>query len=104
MLDPECTVSRTDWLPGSTFGQRCVRSPGFIFVIGIGVPPAEETRASGPAGLDANTIFPSSPQLAPRIDVASQSVTAAPPSTEIFFTLPSDVNPSHCPSGEKNGE
>ena len=34
---------------------------------------------------------------------ASQSVTAAPPVTAIFFSLPLAKNPIHWPSGEKNG-
>ena len=34
---------------------------------------------------------------------ASASVTAAPPVTAIFLSLPRAKNPIHCPSGEKNG-
>ena len=49
-------------------------------------------------------MLPSSPQLAPRPRGASHSVTAAPPSTEIFLSLPSAKNPIHSPSGEKNGQ
>ena len=33
----------------------------------------------------------------------SPSGTTAPPSTGILFTLPRETNPTHCPSGEKNG-
>src|SRR5215831_7351315 len=49
-------------------------------------------------------MLPSSPQLPPRGVGASAKVTGAPPVTEIFFNLPSAKNPSHCSSGEKNGD
>ena len=52
---------------------------------------------------NAAMILPSSPQLAPRQLGASHSVTVAPPSTEIFLSLPSAKNPIQSLAGEKNG-
>src|SRR5215470_5972509 len=48
-------------------------------------------------------MLPSLPQLPPRGLMAPQRSTVAPPKTEIFFNLPSAKNPTHRPSGEKNG-
>src|ERR1051326_1381061 len=48
-------------------------------------------------------MFPSSPQLAPKLPEASHNVIGAPPRTQIFFILPSAKNPIHWLSGEKNG-
>src|SRR2546423_7009660 len=97
-------VNRTASLPGRTCGQRWVTSPGLRLVNGAGVPPAEETCDRSAAGESARTIVPLSPQLAPRRSVTSHKVTAAPPSTGIFLSLPPAANPIHWPSGEKNGE
>ena len=103
-LVPSYAEKRTAWLPGSTCGQRLVRSPSFSLVSGVGTPPAEGTVERAALFSGENTILPSSPQLALRKDGASQRVTAAPPSTEIFLSLPSALKPIHWPSGEKNGE
>ena len=43
------------------------------------------------------------PQLAPKPPPASQIVTAGPPATGTFFSLPSAKKPIHWLSGEKNG-
>ena len=50
-------------------------------------------------------MFPSSPQLAPvELAASLRKGTTAPPSTEILPSFPLAVNPTHWPSGEKNGE
>ena len=70
-----------------------------------GVPPSSETR-DRPHRLSAvppNTIVPSTPQLAPCISGASQIVTRVPSESRTFMSLSSATNPSHSPSGEKNG-
>ncbi len=48
-------------------------------------------------------IVSSSAHVPPRPLGASHSVTAAPPVTAIFFSLPPAKNAIHWPSGEKNG-
>ena len=48
-------------------------------------------------------IVSSSAQVPPRPAGASHRLTAAPPVTRIFFSLPPAKNAIHCPSGEKNG-
>ena len=45
----------------------------------------------------------SSPQLAPRPEGASHKEIGSPPSIRVFFSFPAAKNPTHCPSGEKNG-
>jgi hypothetical protein len=46
----------------------------------------------------------SAAHLAPFPNNASQIVAMVPPSTDIFFSLPSKVkNPIHVPSGKKKG-
>ena len=99
----EVEVNRTASLPGRTCGQRWPLSSGFNFVTGTGVPPPEGTRERTPVLFSAAMILPSSPQLPPKPLGASDSVTAAPPSTAIFLSLPSAKNPIQSPAGEKNG-
>ena len=45
----------------------------------------------------------SSPQLAPRPEGGSHKEIGSPPSIRVFFSFPAAKNPTHCPSGEKNG-
>ena len=47
---------------------------------------------------------PSAPQAAPPGAGASATIDGGPPAAAIFFSLPSAKNPSHRPSGEKNGD
>src|SRR5262245_34565644 len=98
-------VKSTAWPPGNTCGQRCVVSPGDNFVRATGGPPPSGMRANPPAPVTAMMRFPSGPQAAPReaLAEAEPSVIAAPPSTEVFF-IEFVMNPTHFPSGEKNGE
>ena len=67
------------------------------------MPPAEETLDKADRVIrrehDCSVFAPASAAVVG----ASQSVTAAPPCTEIFFSLPSAKKPSHWPSGEKKG-
>ena len=49
------------------------------------------------------TIVSSSLQLPPRLLIASASVTAAPPLSAIFLSVPRAQNPIQRPSGEKKG-
>src|SRR5205823_10634412 len=84
----------------------CVLSPreASIAVTGVGAPPADGIRESGPPPLSEAMMFPSSPQEPPLAKlVASHNAIAAPPLTEIFFSFASAKNPIHCPFGEKNG-
>ena len=69
------------------------------------MPPADEMRSKRVpvVWLGENTIVSSSLHAPPRLLSASASVTAAPPVTAIFLSLPPAKNPTHCPSGEKNG-
>src|SRR4030095_10674441 len=90
---------------GSTCGHRWLTSPSASDVIGSACPPADDTRsrlAPDPL-LGENRIVPPSLHAPPRPFAASQSVAAAPPVTEIFFSLPPAKNAIHRPSGEKNG-
>ena len=48
-------------------------------------------------------IVSSCSHVAPSKSAASQRMAGEPPSARIFFSLPSAENPTHCPSGEKNG-
>src|ERR1700674_249665 len=92
--------------PGKICGQRWVASPCASSVTGVSAPPAEEIRDSTlPPEVSAAMMLPSSPQQPPRATAptASPKVTAAPPSTEIFFSLLPAKNATHCPSGEKKG-
>ena len=98
-------VNRTNWLPGIVKGHLWLASPGFNCVKTSGCPPDAETRHSPPVLLKATMmLFPSSLQPAPTPTGASHSVTAAPPSTAIFFILPSAKKPIQSLRGEKNGE
>src|SRR4029077_20581485 len=102
---PVLDVNSTALLPGSMWGQRCVTSPACLssVVRGWGTPPAEETSDKDDVLSLVNTIVSPSPHAPPRSSAASQSVTAAPPCTEIFFSFPSAKKPIHWPSGEKKG-
>src|SRR5262245_19534484 len=92
--------------PGSSCGQRWLGGSSDLDLNnGSGVPPAADTlikvvtcELSG-----ANMILPSSDQSPPRPLGASHNVIAVPPLTGIFFSLPGVKNPTHSPSGEKNG-
>src|SRR5262249_27541716 len=99
-------VMSTAFPPGRICGQRWDISP-FLpsgTVKGFGVPPPAETRNRPDSRLDGVKMMVSSgPQLAPRLTEALHRVKGAPPLTETFFSLPSAKNPTHCPSGEKNG-
>ena len=57
--------------------------------------PPTRGRAAASPDLGLNAIHPSSAQLPPRSSGASQSATAAPPLTGIFFSFPSAKNPIH---------
>src|SRR5262249_23116757 len=72
-------------------------------VSSAGVPPASETRKSPELRVGEKTMFPSSPQSPPFGRGASQSVRAAPPVAETFFSFPPAKKPIHWPSGEKKG-
>src|SRR5579863_1889071 len=101
----EWAVNKTALPPGRIWGQRWVTSPGASSVTGVGAPPAEGIRDKPPLPFRAAMRLPSSPQLPPRPlpPAASHRLAAAPPSTEIFFSLLSAKNATHCPSGEKKG-
>ena len=58
---------------------------------------------SGPPVAAAKTIVPLLLQLPPSPSGASQIAIGVPPPTGAFFNLPSAKNPTHSPSGEKNG-
>src|SRR5437879_9560189 len=105
-IDPTLAVAdvnNTALPPGRTWGQRCVVSPACLsrVVSGWGDPPAEETLNKGAPTPGVNTIVPAPPQLPPRSLGAWQSVTGAPPCTEIFFSLRSARARVHLPSGEE---
>src|SRR6266446_5547833 len=51
----------------------------------------------------SKAIIPWLPQLAPPGNVVSARVSTAPPPTGAFLSLLPTKNPSHWPSGEKNG-
>src|SRR5579872_223248 len=98
-------TNRTVTPSGRISGQRYESS--FLLTSGAvrisGEPPAAETRIRPPNKVGAKVIVLSGPQVALRLMGASQSVVASPPLTEAFFSLPSAKNPTHWPSGEKNG-
>src|SRR5215470_5183438 len=96
-------VKSTAWPPGSTCGQRCAASPGDNFVRAAGGPPPSETRINPEVPFKDAMICPSGPQATPRGTLTGASVIAPPPSREIFLSAV-EVNPTHFPSGEKNGE
>src|SRR5262249_34028667 len=98
-------VKSTALPPGSTCGHRCVASPAVesSLVSSAGVPPASDTLKSPDLVVGEKTMFPSSPQSPPFGPSASQSVRAAPPVIEIFFSLLPAKKAIHCPSGEKKG-
>src|ERR1019366_7438325 len=96
-------VNNTALPPGRICGQRWVISPLCKSVTGVGGPPAKGIRDKPPMLLSDAMMLPSSPQLPPLGWVALHKVIAEPPSTEIFFRLPSVKKATHCPSGEKKG-
>src|SRR6266571_897003 len=94
-------VNKTALSPGKICGQRWTIVPDVSSVRGLAVPPDEGilTRAK----LQTARIKPSSPQLAPLLRGQSVMRIAGPPLSGIFFSVPSEKNPTHCPSGEKKG-
>lgn len=83
------------WLASSRFGSGLVKVSGF--------PPSAETFRSPAVESSAKTMLSSRPQFAPNIKGASHSAVATPPSTGIFFNLPSVQNPTQRLSGERKG-
>ena len=69
------------------------------------MPPVSETRRNAvlPELFGVKAIQPASLQLAPRPFGASHRTTTVPPATCTFLSFPLAKNPTHCPSGEKNG-
>src|SRR6202521_5583278 len=92
------SVNKTALPPGRICGQRWDNSPLCKSVTGVGGPPAEGIRDKPPLVLSAAMMLPSSPQLPP-CPLAAHNVTAAPPSTGIFFRFNAVKNATHCPSG-----
>ena len=94
-----------DGIPSRHEGRQPMVAFGGV-VNGVGIPPAAATRRSPcpRSSTDEKTIVSSEPQDAatPRAG-ASHSVTGGPPRIDIFFNLPPAENPTHSPSGEKNG-
>src|SRR6267143_6995868 len=89
--------------PGKNSGQRWLTSPLARRVKVCGIPPTSDTWRRTEADAGPKTIIPRPLQLAPRGNTASARVCAAPPLTEIFFSLLPAKNPSHWLSGEKKG-
>src|SRR5580698_9732798 len=85
--------------PGSTRGNKCDVAPS-ISVNGNGAPPFEPISTRP---LFVTEIIPSSAHELSACRGISPIGTTAPPSTDILFTLPPAINPTHRPSGEKNG-
>ena len=75
----------------------------FKFVSGVGSPPAAGTRIRPLPGSGANTIVPSAPQEAPRLRLTLVIVSGVPPDAGTFRISVAVTNPTHSPSGEKNG-
>src|SRR3972149_3410421 len=101
---PVTPVKRSALPPGSGCGSRCrsFLDPSTV-VTGAGVPPADGTlKTPSPA---AKKIVPSSPQLAPhrRPGGGPKPTPAPPPAGGTFLMASPAQNPSHAPSGEKNG-
>jgi hypothetical protein len=71
----------------------------------VGSPPAAGTRISGPVQSGVNTISFSESHAPPTpVGVAQMTLgDASPPRTRIFISFPRTKNPTHSPSGEKNG-
>jgi len=84
---------------GPLAGSQRDRLDGRIVVTDADLGIRERTLLMSRAAM----MLPSSPQLPPKPVGASHSVTAAPPSTAIFFSLLSAKKPIQSPDGEKNG-
>src|SRR5262245_21356574 len=98
------TANRIALPVGNTSGHRRETSDGPSgCTISFGVPPSAETLQRPLDLLLRKTMELSGSQTALSIPAPSQTVNAAPPFTEIFWSLPSeDTKPIHCPSREKN--
>src|ERR1043165_3571931 len=84
---------------GNPFAPPVTRALGKPPSAGTCIRPMDCGLADG-----AKTIVPSDAQLAPKLLFATpQIVTGEPPGSRTFFNWRSAKNPSHCPSGEKNG-
>ena len=66
-----------------------------------GVPPAADTRHKPPFRAVANTMFPSLPQLAPKIAAALHTVTAGPPLRGVFLSSPRRPKADPLPVGRE---
>ena len=99
------TVTSTARPPGSHCGHRCELSPAAksSVVRARGVPPPSDTRKTPDVSLGAKAISPDGLQLAPQPVGASARMAGVPPAIGAFFSFPSAKNPTHFPSGEKNG-
>src|SRR6516225_1872618 len=99
------TVNRIALPDGRKDGCRKKRSPraSSTFNSSVGDPPDAETRNRSN---QAKTIVSLGPQAAPATPLtASQTLTGAPPLIATLRSVPVGAcqNPSHLPSGEKNG-
>src|SRR5580704_3097832 len=72
--------------------------------MGVATPPNSETRYIPECEAGAKMMTPRAFQSPPRPKGASASATAGPPSSLIFFNLPSAKNPIERPSGDQNGK
>src|SRR6185295_15756817 len=74
-------------------------------VTSVGIPPAAETRRSGPLGLPPNTITLSLLQApVPTAACDVHRVCGGPPATSIFLRSVPTENPRNRLSGDQNGE
>ncbi len=102
------TQKSTPRPPGSMSGQWWPISPSFSLTVvraSTGPPDARPRRRPSLPTV-AKIMVSSAPQLAPRGAPPGlfQSVTAWPPSTAIFFHVPSTAEkPTQRPSGDRNG-
>ena len=99
------TVTSMARPPGSHCGQRWELSPAAksSVVSARGVPPWSDTRKMPDVSFGAKAISPDGFQLAPHPLGASASVVGVPPAIGAFLSFPPAKNPTHRPSGEKNG-
>src|SRR5262245_6322599 len=96
-------ANRTNGSPGTASGQTWLFSSPANCVKARGAVPASSDTRSSTDHSDANTIEWSADHVAPKALGTSVSVVTAPPLSGTFFRRPLEKNPSHCPSGEKNG-
>ena len=74
-------------------------------VTSVGIPPAAETRRSGPLGLPPNTITLSLLQApVPTVFGIVHRVCGGPPATSIFLSSLPTENPRNRLSGDQNGD